>query len=58
MSWELFDIEDFQSMRVEDLLHRQEGKIREMLMVDGVELLLFHQSLEVWKLHRDDTVEV
>src|SRR5919197_5756325 len=37
-------------MRSEDAFHGRKGEIREMLVIDGVELLLFDEAKEVRKL--------
>ena len=39
-------------MTCQNFLNGDEGKIREMLMINGVELVLFHQALEVWEQGR------
>ena len=40
----------------EDGRHREEREVREVLVVDGVELVVPHQLEEVRELHRDDAV--
>jgi hypothetical protein len=58
MRRQLLDIEQHQSMRLEDLACRQEREVRKVLMIDGVVLVVRHQLLEMRKLHRDDALFV
>jgi hypothetical protein len=39
-----------------DFFHRREREIGKVLVIDGVELVLFHQPNQMRKLHRDDAV--
>src|SRR5919198_2003709 len=51
---DLVDIEDRQMVRREDPLGRNEREVREVLVVDGVELVLAHELKKVRELDRDD----
>ena len=50
---QFLDVEQSQTVRREDFLGCQERKIGEMLVIDRVELVLFHQAHQVRKFHRD-----
>ncbi len=50
---QLFDVEQLQALTREHLLHRGEGKIGKVLVVDGVELVPTHQIKQVRELHGD-----
>ena len=50
------DVEDAQAVGGEDAARGGEREVREVLVVDGVELVLFDEAREVRELHRDDAV--
>jgi hypothetical protein len=50
---EFLDVKDRQPVPGEDALDREEGEVREVLMVDGIELLARDESRDVRKLDRD-----
>jgi hypothetical protein len=52
----LLDVEDTEAMGGEDAARGREREVREVLVVDRVELVLFHEAREVRELHRDDAV--
>ena len=56
VGWQFLDVKDSQSMTRQDFLNGDQRKIREMLMVDGVELVFFHQTNQTWKLECDNAV--
>ena len=56
MGGELFDIEERQAMRGEDLLHGAEGEIGEMLVVNRIELVFRHQAQQMRELQGDHAV--
>jgi hypothetical protein len=47
-----FNIEDNQAIVREDAVHRSEGKVGEMFVINGVELVLRHQPQEVREFKR------
>ena len=53
MSRKLFDVEQSQSVVLEDALHYEECEVTEMFVVDRVELVLPHQLQQMGKLHCD-----
>ncbi len=55
MRRQLLDVEDHQAVLREDALRHHEREVAEVLVIDGVELVLRHQPREMRKLHRDDT---
>ena len=50
------DVEDAEAVGREDAARSGEREVREVLVVDRVELVLFDESREVRELHRDHTV--
>src|SRR6266852_1456399 len=54
VSRELLDIKKGKAVCREYLLDAKEREIREMFVIYGVELILFHQLHQMRKLHRDD----
>src|ERR1700741_4893952 len=56
MCRQFFHIEDPQSVRRKDLFCGEKGKVRKVLVIDGVKLIFFHQTLKVRKLHGNYTV--
>jgi hypothetical protein len=52
------DIEHRKTMRGEDILHRQQRQIIEMLVIDGVELHALDQAQQVGEFDADDTVRL
>src|ERR1019366_10715832 len=58
MGGQLVHVEQRQVMRREYLLDSEERKVTEVLVVDGVELVLLHQSLQVRKFHGDDAARL
>ena len=50
------DVEDAQAVGGEDAARGAEREVREVLVVDGVELVLLDEAREVRELHRDDAV--
>src|SRR5579864_9135241 len=54
MRREFLYIEQRQPVGQKYFLGGNEGKIREMLMINGVELVALHQAHQVRKFHRDD----
>src|SRR5260370_4173292 len=55
---EFLHVEERQAMCSENLLDGEKRKIGEVFMVDGVKLILLHQSLEMRKFHGDDAVRL
>src|SRR3954447_6602676 len=55
MGCELFDVKNSKAMLVGKPLNGEEGKIREMLVIDGVKLILLDQPLEVRKFKSDQS---
>src|SRR3990172_401964 len=43
-------------MSREDLFDGDEGEVREVLMINRIELVLIHQPHQMWKLHGNDAV--
>ena len=56
MGRDLLDVEEAHTVVREDGRHREEREVREVLVVDGVELVVPHQLEEVRELHGDDAV--
>ena len=52
--WNLLHIEKSQPMVRKYLLHREEGEIREVFVIYGIELVLLDQSKQVRELKGDD----
>src|SRR5207248_11018002 len=46
-------VEHLHAMRREDLFRCDKGKVRKVLVIDGVELVLLHQTHQVRELHCD-----
>src|SRR6266478_5326243 len=55
MRWQFLNVEERDSMRCEDLLRRHKRKVGKMFVINRVELVFFHQPLQVRKLHGDHT---
>ena len=53
MRRQLLHVEQLQTVMEEDLLHGAKAEVREVLMVDGVELVLFDEPQQVGEFHRD-----
>src|SRR5690349_13016835 len=51
-------IEESEAVVREHLFDRQEREVGEVLMVDGVELIVRHQAQQVRKLHRQHAVRL
>src|SRR6185369_3911680 len=49
------DVEQAQAMVREYALDRSEAQVREVLVVDGIELVLVHEPQQMRELHCDDT---
>src|SRR4029079_6345246 len=49
-------VKERQPMVTEDGAYRGEGKIAEVLVVDGIERVVAHQFQQVRELHRDETI--
>src|SRR4051794_39769478 len=58
MRGKLFDIEHSESVTSEDLLHSHEGQVREMFVIDGIELSFLHQAQQMRKFERDNSVRL
>ena len=56
MRRDLLDVEELQPVRCEHALDRKEREVREVLVVDRVELRLLDQPQQVRELHREDAV--
>ncbi len=56
MRRELLDVEHLEAVPPRQAIDRDEREVREMLMIDGVELVLVDQPLEMRKLERDHAV--
>ena len=56
MGRELLDVEEREAVVREDGRHGEEREVREVLVVDRVELVVLHQLQQVRELHRDDAV--
>src|SRR5882762_7608024 len=56
MSGNFLDIENLQSMSMQNAVGCQQGKIREMFVIDGVEFIVFDQAGQVRKLQRENSV--
>jgi hypothetical protein len=52
MACQLVDVEDLEAMGGEHAPGGEEGEVREVLVVDGVELVLLDQAGDVGKLDR------
>src|ERR1035437_7595730 len=50
---QLLDVEQAQAVGLEDAAYGQEGEIGEVLVVDGVPLVVLHEAHEMGELHRD-----
>ena len=50
--WDFLDIKQSEAMRGKNLFHRNEREIGKMLVINGVELILFHQSRQVREFQR------
>lgn len=55
---ELFDVEEGEAVAGEDVADHAEGEVAEVLVVDGVELVAFHEALEVGEFHGDGAVRL
>src|SRR5258705_12468665 len=56
VSGNFLDIENLQSMSMQNAVGCQQGKIRKMFMIDGVEFIMFDQAGQVRKLQRENSV--
>ena len=56
MGRQFLHIEEDQPVLPKNPFHGEKRKIREMLMIDRIELILFHQSGQMGKLHGDQAV--
>ena len=52
---ELFDVDHLQTVPARELIDCYERKVREVLVVDGVELILHHQAGQMREFQRHDT---
>ena len=56
MCGQFFHVEDLQATGAKYVLHREQRKVREMLMVNRVELILVHQAHEMGYFNSHDAV--
>src|SRR5690606_38836129 len=54
--WQLVNVEEHQAVVFEDPFHRAKREIREVFVIDGIELISFYQPQEVGEFHSDYTV--
>ena len=58
MSRELLDVEHRQTVRARNPAHRGQGEVREVLVIDGVELVSPRQPQQMRELERRDTIRL
>tara|TARA_B100000949_G_C13909514_1_gene296188 strand:- start:24 stop:374 length:351 start_codon:yes stop_codon:yes gene_type:complete len=51
-----FDIYNYETVLREQMLERLERKVREMLVVHGIELEIINQRAEIWHLDDENTI--
>ena len=56
MGLQLIDVEELETVRREHLARGQEREVREVLVIDRVELVALHEAQEVRDLDRRDAV--
>src|SRR6267142_648070 len=56
VSGNFLDIENLQSMSMQNAVGCQQREIGEMLVIDGVEFIMFDQARQVRKLQRENSV--